>query len=91
MALHLRYGLTVLCGGHGSRINVHVRIDFDGGDFETGRLEQQARRGGYRRAFMYTISICNLASQQVYLPITPFPIPLWDEGHSISMCPRAAS
>lgn len=34
-------GLTVLRWGHSSRINVHIRINLDGSDLETGRFEQQ--------------------------------------------------
>ena len=38
--------LTMLLGPHGSRIDVHVRVYFDGGDLEAGGLEEQARGGG---------------------------------------------
>ena len=38
--------LTVLLGTHGTRIDVHVRVDLDGGDLKASSLEEQARRGG---------------------------------------------
>jgi hypothetical protein len=36
----------MLGGGHSSRIDVHVGINFDGGDFQTGGFEEQAGAGG---------------------------------------------
>lgn len=38
--------LTVLGRGHGSRVDVHVRVNLDGRDLETGRLEQETRARG---------------------------------------------
>ena len=35
--------LAMLCWGHGTSINVHVRVNLDGRDFETSRLEYQTR------------------------------------------------
>ena len=37
---------TVLDGVHQARVNVEVRVDFDGGDLEAQRLEQHARAAG---------------------------------------------
>ena len=36
----------MLLGPHGSRIDVHVRVDFDGGDLEAGGLEEQTNARG---------------------------------------------
>jgi hypothetical protein len=37
--------LTVFGRGHSSGINVHVWINLDGRNFETGGLEEQTRTG----------------------------------------------
>lgn len=41
-------GRTVLGRGHRPGVNVHVRVNLDRGDFEAGRLEQEAGRRGWR-------------------------------------------
>ena len=38
--------LTMLLRPHGASIDIHVWVDFDGGDFQAGGLEEQARGGG---------------------------------------------
>ena len=38
--------LTMLLGSHGAGIDVHVGVNLDCRDLETGRLEEQARGGG---------------------------------------------
>lgn len=38
--------LTVLSGGHGTGINVHVRVDLDRGDLVARGLEQEASARG---------------------------------------------
>lgn len=45
-------GRTVLLGSDSSRIYVHVGIDFNGRDLHTDHLEQQARRGSWRGAWL---------------------------------------
>ena len=37
--------LTVLCRCHGTRVNVHVRVDLDGCHSQTQRAQQQTCRG----------------------------------------------
>jgi len=37
---------TVFLRSHGSRIYVHIGIDFDGSNLQAGHLEQQAGGGG---------------------------------------------
>lgn len=36
----------MLLRSHGAGIDVHVRVDLNGGDLETGGLEEQARGRG---------------------------------------------
>jgi hypothetical protein len=33
----------MLCRGHGARVDIHVRINLDGGDAEANLLQQKAR------------------------------------------------
>jgi hypothetical protein len=40
-----RVSHTMFTGTHRSRVHIHVRVDLDGGDFQTHRFEQQSSRG----------------------------------------------
>ena len=65
----------MLLGPHGSRIDVHVRVYFDGGDLEAGGLEEQARGGGYKGR----LNACSMGGREgesSCAPMTPFPMPL---------------
>lgn len=39
--------IHILSGGHGSGIDVHIRVDFDGGDSGTLSLQQQTGTRGW--------------------------------------------
>ena len=43
--------LTVLCRGHGSRINVHIRIDLNGRHLESGRFQEETGGRGCVKDF----------------------------------------
>ena len=38
----------MLSGRHSTSIDVHVRINLDSGDFQTGRLEEETGTGSFR-------------------------------------------
>lgn len=79
----------ILSRRHGSRINVHVRIDLDRGDLETQGLEQQAGRRGFTSPMVIS-SLFLVSDRRVWkrmkvrarnrkeesIPRTPFPMPL---------------
>lgn len=67
-----RLDLTVLSRTHSARIYVHIRIYFDGSDFEPRHLEQKARRRRCENRFQYT----SYESCYCFVPMTPFPMPL---------------
>jgi len=41
--------IHILSGGHGSRIDVHIRINLDAGDSGTLSLQQQTGTRGWRK------------------------------------------
>ena len=60
---------------HGTSIDVHVRVNFDGCDLETSGLEEQARGGGYKGR----LNACSMGGREgesSCAPMTPFPMPL---------------
>jgi hypothetical protein len=72
----------VLGRGHCSRIDVHVRVNLDSRDLETGRLEQETRaRGDNALADTAAASV----SRQTHLAVELFPLstrlPCQKEGH----------
>ena len=65
----------MLLGPHGTSIDVHVRVNFDGCDLETSGLEEQARGGGYKDC----LNACSMGGREgesSCAPMTPFPMPL---------------
>lgn len=64
---------TMFLRAHRSGIDVHVRIDFDGGDVQTGHFEQET--GGGRCKWLIRDENC-VSGLVRRVPMTPLPMPL---------------